>query len=184
MRRYNASISTAGGGVTISGGEPLLQPVFTSAVLSGAKETGLHTALDTSGALGARADDGLLDATDLVLLDIKAVAPGSTPTSLGAIWLRPCASPSGWRLGAARSGSATCWCRVGTTAPDQLERHAAYVAGLSNVGRVDVLGYHRLGREKCAEHGLVDRLGGSRRPRSHQNSLQAPALSKCPGVDR
>ena len=85
--------------------------------------------------------------------------PGSTPTSLGAIRLRPC--------GSARAARGVRGVR----------------GGLSNVGRVDVLGYHRLGREKYAEHGLVDRLGGSRRPRSHQNSLQAPALSKCPGVD-
>jgi pyruvate formate lyase activating enzyme len=44
--------------------------------------------------------------------------------------------------------------------PEHLERHAAYVAGLGNVERVDVLGYHRLGREKYAELGLKDRLTG------------------------
>lgn len=62
-------------GVTISGGEPLLQPRFTEEVLRRCKELGLHTALDTSGALGARATDALLEATDLVLLDVKAVDP-------------------------------------------------------------------------------------------------------------
>jgi pyruvate formate lyase activating enzyme len=70
--RYRRFIGAAGGGLTVSGGEPLLQPAFTRAVLAGAKELGLHTALDTSGYLGCRADDALLDATDLVLLDIKA----------------------------------------------------------------------------------------------------------------
>ena len=63
----------AGGGVTISGGEPLLQPAFTGELLHRCQaELGLHTALDTSGFLGARADDALLADTDLVLLDIKS----------------------------------------------------------------------------------------------------------------
>src|SRR6476660_2297138 len=69
---YRRFIEVAGGGFTVSGGEPLLQPAFTRALLTGVKELGLHTALDTSGFLGARADDALLAATDLVLLDIKS----------------------------------------------------------------------------------------------------------------
>ncbi len=46
-------VTTAGGGVTVTGGEPLLQPVFTAEILRRCKEAGLHTALDTSGFLGA-----------------------------------------------------------------------------------------------------------------------------------
>ena len=64
------------GGVTISGGEPLVQPAFTEALLRGCKAMGLHTALDTSGFAGDRAPDSLLDVTDLVLLDIKSGLPG------------------------------------------------------------------------------------------------------------
>ena len=60
------------GGVTISGGEPLVQPKFCKSILRGCKEMGLHTALDTSGYLGKDADDELLADLDLVLLDIKA----------------------------------------------------------------------------------------------------------------
>jgi pyruvate formate lyase activating enzyme len=158
--RYQRFIAASGGGLTVSGGEPLLQPDFTSAVLHGAKGLGLHTALDTSGALGDRADDSLLAATDLVLLDIKAIDPAVyadltrgdlTPTlrfaerlaALGRpVWVRYVLVP-GWN-----------------DAPEQVERHAAYVAGLGNVERVDVLGYHRLGREKYAQLGMEDRLAG------------------------
>lgn len=160
IRRYRAFIGASGGGVTISGGEPLLQPAFTSAVLQGTKEMGLHTALDTSGALGARADDRLLSATDLVLLDIKAIDPAVYADLTGGLL-----SPTlrfAERLAALRK---TVWVRYvlvpgWNDAPDQLERHAAYVASLGNVERVDVLGYHRLGREKYAQLGLVDRLDG------------------------
>jgi pyruvate formate lyase activating enzyme len=56
----------------VSGGEPLQQAAFTCELPRFAQQTGLHTALDTSGFLRRRADDELLDATDLVLLDIKA----------------------------------------------------------------------------------------------------------------
>ncbi|MBY8854774.1 radical SAM protein, partial [Saccharothrix sp. MB29] len=55
IAKYRRFIEVAGGGVTISGGEPLLQPAFTAELLHAVKEMGLHTALDTSGFLGARA---------------------------------------------------------------------------------------------------------------------------------
>jgi pyruvate formate lyase activating enzyme len=60
-----------GGGMTISGGEPLAQPDFTYALLKGAKERGIHTALDTSGYVEWESLDKILDYTDLVLYDIK-----------------------------------------------------------------------------------------------------------------
>ena len=63
------------GGLTISGGEPLVQIDFTRRILAAAKEMGLHTAIQTSGFLGARADDRFLSAVDLVLLDIKSGDP-------------------------------------------------------------------------------------------------------------
>jgi len=78
--KYQHFIGIAGGGFTVSGGEPLLQPDYTAALLRAAHDRGLHTALDTSGNLGARANDDLLDATDLVLLDIKSWHPGTYRT--------------------------------------------------------------------------------------------------------
>lgn len=66
-----------GGGLTISGGEPLVQPGFTHGLFRAAKQMGLHTALDTSGFLGDRADDAYLDLVDLVLLDIKSGDPAT-----------------------------------------------------------------------------------------------------------
>jgi pyruvate formate lyase activating enzyme len=75
---HRAFIAAAGGGVTLTGGEPLLQHAFTAEVLHRCRELGLHTALDTSGFLGAAADDRLLADTDLVLLDIKSFDPAPT----------------------------------------------------------------------------------------------------------
>jgi len=63
------------GGLTLSGGEPLVQPAFSRRIFAAAKSYGLHTALDTSGFLGDRATDEYLQSVDLVLLDIKSWDP-------------------------------------------------------------------------------------------------------------
>src|SRR3954466_9185362 len=63
------------GGLTISGGEVMVQLAFTRRILAAAKDMGLHTAIETSGFLGARADEKFLSAVDLVLLDIKSGDP-------------------------------------------------------------------------------------------------------------
>jgi pyruvate formate lyase activating enzyme len=152
--RYRRFIGAAGGGLTVSGGEPLLQPAFTRAVLAGAKELGLHTALDTSGYLGARADDELLDATDLVLLDIKSFDPATARRVTGGsiaptlafarrlaarhqpVWVRFVLVP-GW-----------------TDDPGNVAALARFIASLGNVERVDVLPFHLLGAAKYAALGL------------------------------
>ena len=160
IERYRPYLSAAGGGVTVSGGEPLLQPAFTGEVLAGSKRMGLHTALDTSGVLGPRADDDLLAATDLVLLDVKAIDPvlyrGLTggdlsPTQEFAERLAAIGKPT-W----VRFVLVPGW----TDDPEHVSALARYVASLGTVERVDVLGYHRLGREKYAALGLPDRLAG------------------------
>ncbi|MFF1325661.1 pyruvate formate-lyase-activating protein [Streptomyces chartreusis] len=146
--KYRAFVTTAGGGVTLTGGEPLLQPAFTGEVLRRCKQTGLHTALDTSGFLGTRATDELLADTDLVLLDIKSFDIGTyrrltggelAPTlsfatrldRLGVpVWIRYVLVP-GW-----------------TDDPEAVDGLAGFVAGLGNVDRVDVLPFHKLGAHK------------------------------------
>lgn len=61
----------AEGGVTVSGGEPLLQAGFVTQLFARLKQEGVHTALDTSGAGDLRKAPALLTVTDLVLLDLK-----------------------------------------------------------------------------------------------------------------
>lgn len=61
----------SGGGVTISGGEPLCQPEFTVELLKGLKLLGIHTALDTTGFVPPEVIDAVLPHTDLFLYDLK-----------------------------------------------------------------------------------------------------------------
>ena len=157
---YRRFISVAGGGFTVSGGEPLLQPAFTSALLTGARELGLHTALDTSGFLGVRAGADLLAATDLVLLDIKSW-DHSLYRRLTGVELGPTLTFAR-RLAEL---AVPVWLRFVlvpglTDAAANVAGVAAFAAGLGNVERVDVLPFHRLGVAKYERLGLRFPLAG------------------------
>jgi len=155
IRRYERFIKVAGGGVTISGGEPLQQPGFVREVLIRCKQLGLHTALDTSGFLGDKADDALLDATDLVLLDIKSGDPATYRRVTGTGRLAPTVRFA-HRL--AERGT-PIWVRFVlvpglTDDVANVDAVAAIVAGVPTVERVEVLPFHRLGAAKYAALGL------------------------------
>ena len=71
--RDTAFYETSGGGVTISGGEPLQQPRFTRAVLAACREAGVHTAIETAGHVAWDHLLTVLPETDLVMMDIKTM---------------------------------------------------------------------------------------------------------------
>src|SRR5918995_6375748 len=72
LAQFAPALRSLGGGITISGGESMVQLAFTRRIFTGAKAMGLHTAIETSGFLGDRADERFLSVLDLVLLDIKS----------------------------------------------------------------------------------------------------------------
>jgi pyruvate formate lyase activating enzyme len=65
----------SGGGVTLSGGEPMNQPDFTGALLKQCKNKGIHTVLDTSGYVQAELWNRVLDYVDMILYDLKHMDP-------------------------------------------------------------------------------------------------------------
>jgi pyruvate formate lyase activating enzyme len=175
VRRYVPVFRATGGGLTLSGGEVLMQPAFAARLLRGAKELGVHTALDTSGFLGANLTDSMLADTDLVLLDVKSGDPDTYRRVTGGE-LAPTLA-FGRRL--ARAGLAgghapEVWVRFVlvpdlTDAADNVERVAAYVAELNEirpgtVTRVEVLPFHQMGRYKWAALGRTYELEGTRPP--------------------
>ena len=66
---------TSGGGVTLSGGEPLMQPDFARAILQECKGDGIHTALDTCGNVRWNVIKSVLPYVDLILYDLKHISP-------------------------------------------------------------------------------------------------------------
>lgn len=158
-----------GGGLTVSGGEPLIQPGFVKALLAGAKEFGLHTAVDTSGFLGARVDDELMALTDLWLLDIKSFEPATykrvtgvdvEPTLVFARRLAKLGRPM-WIRFVLVPGL--------TDAVENIEGIAAFVASLgAAVERVEVLPFHKMGEAKWAANGLTYTLQDTPPPTTAQ----------------
>ncbi|WP_292834100.1 pyruvate formate-lyase-activating protein [Microbacterium sp.] len=160
IRRYLGVFRATGGGITLSGGEVLMQPAFAARILRGAKELGVHTALDTSGFLGAAATDAMLDDVDLVLLDVKSGDP-ETYRKVTGHDLEPTLA-FGRRL-AERENGPEVWIRFVlvpglTDNLENVERVAEYAASLARarpamMTRVEVLPFHQMGRDKWAALG-------------------------------
>lgn len=164
VARYRSVFAATGGGITLSGGEPLMQPRFVARVLRGAKELGVHTALDTSGFLGAAATDEMLDDVDLVLLDVKAGDEETYRRATGRA-LQPTLD-FGDRL-AARGTEV--WVRFVlvpglTDAEENVENVARILERWPNVTRVEILPFHQLGREKWERLGASYTLSDVRPP--------------------
>lgn len=147
--KYTTFIRAAGGGATISGGEPLLQPVFAGELLHRLKhELGLHTALDTSGFLGTRATDALLRDVDLVLLDIKSWDRATYREVTGRP-LEPTLDFAHRLAGLGKQVHVRFVLVPGLTDdPANIDGVAAFAASLGNVSRVDILPFHKLGEAK------------------------------------
>ncbi|MCT1432140.1 pyruvate formate-lyase-activating protein [Brachybacterium muris] len=165
IKRYRRVFSSSGGGITLSGGEVLMQPAFARNVLAAAKAMGVHTAIDTSGYLGAVADDSFLDNVDLVLLDVKS----GTEESYKALTGRPL-QPTldfGNRL-AARGTS--IWIRFvvvpgWTDSEENVEAIAENIAPWKHVvERLEVLPFHNMGQDKWDALGMEYKLRDAQPP--------------------
>jgi pyruvate formate lyase activating enzyme len=156
------------GGLTISGGEPLVQIGFTGGMLAAAKRMGLHTAIETSGFLGARADDAYLASLDMVILDIKSGDP-ETYLKLTGKELAPTLRFAE-RLNAMGK---RVWVRFVlapgvTDAPDNIAAVARFVAPMKNVEWVEVLPFHQMGAFKWKALGIDYKLADTPTPTPEQ----------------
>ena len=143
-----------GGGLTVSGGEPMVQLAFTRRIFQGAKAMGLHTAVQTSGFLGDRADESFLSTIDLVLLDIKS----SDPDTYRRVTGRDLAPTLRFAERLA-SLSKPVWVRFTlvpgeTDDPGNVAGIARFVAPMKNVEWVEVQPLHQLGAFKWKAMGL------------------------------
>lgn len=164
LEAYAAPLRAMGGGLTISGGEPMVQMHFTRRLFAAAKEMGLHTALDTSGFLGERADDDYLRQVDLVLLDIKSWDPVTYRRATGQE-LRPTIQFAE-RLAALGK---PVWVRFVlvpglTDDPQNVDGIARFVAPMRNVEWVEVLPFHQMGGFKWKTMGLDYELSSTAQP--------------------
>lgn len=141
------------GGVTFSGGEPLLQAEAVLEATRALQAQGIHVALDTSGAVDTPAALALLDAVDLVLLDVKSPTPEGFRAVTGAD-----PQPYWNVLAHLRATQKPIWVRQVVAnglndTPAEKAATRALIDGL-NVQRVDRLPYHELGVHKYEALGI------------------------------
>ena len=166
IRRYRRIFRATGGGITISGGEAMMQPEFVRRIFHGAKEMGVHTCLDTSGFLGVNCDDDILDHLDLCLLDVKSGLP-DTYKRVTSGELQPTID-FGDRLAA--RGTTRVWIRFvlvpGLTDDwDNIHAIGEIISKWKNViDRVEVLPFHQMGRDKWHSLGLKYELEETKPP--------------------
>jgi len=154
LAMFAPALRALDGGLTISGGEPMVQLAFTRRILAGAQQLGLHTAIETSGFLGDRADDRYLSCVDLVLLDIKSSDPETYRVATG----RELAPTLRFAERLAAMGK-PAWVRFTlvpglTDDPSNIEGIARFVAPMKNVEWVEVQPFHQLGAFKWKAMGL------------------------------
>ena len=148
LGQFASALRALDGGLTISGGEVMVQLAFTKRILAGARQMGLHTAIETSGFLGDRVDEFYLSLLDLVLLDIKS----SNPDTYKAVTGRDLAPTLRFAERLAKMNKPV-WVRFTlvpghTDDPANVEGIAKFVAPMKNVAWVEVQPFHQMGAFK------------------------------------
>ena len=171
----------SGGGVTLTGGEPLMQPDFAAEVLKLCKEKGIHTAIETSGYTSWENIGKVLPFTDLFLYDIKHLAPSKHKELVGA--------SNELILGNAERISEMDKPMViripvipgFNDSDDNMRATAEFAARLKSVERIELLPYHNLGEPKYKRLGLRYDLKGLIPP-SREHMMRTCRLAEASGV--
>lgn len=170
IRSYLPFLQASNGGVTVSGGEPLLHTEFITELFTECKKLGIHTCIDSSGGCFTRKErfirslDALMEVTDLVLLDVKQIDPQKHKALTNVsnqhildfahyleekqkpVWIRHVLVP-GW-----------------TDDEDNLRQLSTFIHSLNNVEKIEILPYHQLGVYKYEAMGLDYKLKGVQTP--------------------
>jgi pyruvate formate lyase activating enzyme len=155
--RYKPYFNRSGGGVTFSGGDPLMQPDFLIEMLKLCKENGIHTVIDTAG-YGIGKYEEILEYTDLILFDIKHV------TSEGYKELTGQDDRDAYNfLNIAQRLQIPLWIRHVvvpgiTEGEEHFKKLAAIINKLKYIEKIELLPYHTLGVNKYETMGIKYRL--------------------------
>ena len=169
----------ASGGITLSGGEPLLQPSFCREIIDLCHQEGIHCAIDTSGSVPLASCRCAVDAADLLLLDIKALDPALCKELTGKdnrnelellsyceitgkdVWIRHVMVPGK------------------TLSKNKLEETAEFLSHYSCIKKVDLLPFHKMGEYKWEAMGMVSPLSDTRVPTAEEISMAKEIFQKA-----
>ncbi len=165
---------TSGGGMTLSGGEPLMQADFSAALLAAAKREGLHTAIETCGQAAWECFERIINDVDLFMYDVKETDPTrhKAYTGVGTELILE-------NLRKLHATGAAILLRLPTVpglndGRDHFKRVAALAASLPDLMGVEIMPYHRLGLSKTQRFGLAD-------PLPHLLGTEAPDTAAVAG---
>lgn len=162
--KYKSYMDFSGGGVTFTGGEPLLQADFILEVCKLLKPHKISVTIDTSGYVWNEYVKEVLEYTDVVLLDIKNYDPIVYEKVTGV----PLA-PTLKMLDYLKEKNITTWIRYVlvpglTDNMDSVRKLSAHLDQYPNVAKIELLGFHKMGEYKWKELGLDYQLAASKEP--------------------
>jgi pyruvate formate lyase activating enzyme len=158
--RDKAFYGNSGGGITVSGGEPLMQSEFLLALLKSAKEQGIHTCIETCGFAAAETVKSIVPYTDLFLYDIKET-DSERHKELTGVPLDVIIS--NLKLIDGLGAKTVLRCPLipeKNLRNEHLEGIARLVLELKNVTEINIMAYHTLGSSKYEALSLVDEMKG------------------------
>ncbi|MFP4697999.1 MAG: pyruvate formate-lyase-activating protein [Eubacteriales bacterium] len=175
--KYRSYMHFSGGGVTITGGEPLLQTKFVLEVLKACVENNIHTAIDTSGYILNETVKELLSYTDLVLLDIKSSNPRKYK-NLTNVELKPTLKFMNYL----EEIKKPTWVRYVlvpnlTDNEDDIHKLGSYLSKLTCIDKVELLAFHKMGEYKWEELGYEYRLKNTKEPSKEQIKIAKEILT-------
>jgi glycyl-radical enzyme activating protein len=160
--------AASGGGMTLSGGEPLFQPDFAEALFRAAKAEGLHNCVETSGFAEWRSLERLLPVVDLFLYDYKETDPHLHQAFTGARNEQILANLRSLHRAGANILLRCPMIPEYNARKEHLNGIAAVARELTDLKGVEILPYHRLGRAKLQRFGLPARMPESVKPPGQQ----------------
>ena len=148
IKKYLSYLKYSGGGVTITGGEPFVQPGFLVQLLAACKAAGLHTVLDTSGNGAPEVALRALQNTDLLILDIKSINPqvfkdltkGELDKTLEVLEISKALKVPVWIRYVLVPGY--------TDDINDIQNLANYLKHYDNIEKIEVLPFHKMGEYK------------------------------------
>ncbi|WP_105617363.1 pyruvate formate-lyase-activating protein [Vallitalea okinawensis] len=162
--KYKSYMKFSKGGVTASGGDPLLQPEFVKDLFKRCQEEGIHTALDTSGFIDVDTVKDVLEYTDLVLLDIKNMDP-KRYTEITKVSLAPTLKFANYL----KEINKPLWVRY-VLVPglsdniDAIKALGEYLQSFDNLEKLEILPFHKMGEYKWEELGYKYTLSETKEP--------------------
>ena len=163
-KTYKSYMRYSNGGITISGGEPLMQADFVKEIFKGCREADIHTAVDTSGHMKVEYVKDAIEYTDLVLLDIKSyndkvfkeiTGVSNKNTIEFSNYLAEIDKPT-WIRYVLVPGL--------TDNMEDVEDLAKFLSPMKNIEKVQMLPFHKLGEYKWEELGYEYKLGDVQPP--------------------